>query len=67
MIFYLKQNYSLVAEVTERQIRNGRKNTRLKLIFSDGMEDENLLRSLATELYKDPQGRYISKPETGNL
>lgn len=62
--FILNGIMVLVAEVTERQIRNGRKNARLRLIFSNGMEGENLLRSLATELYKDPQGRRISKPET---
>ncbi|MCT6842562.1 MAG: GIY-YIG nuclease family protein [Commensalibacter sp.] len=62
--FILNGIMVLVAEVTKRQIRNGRKNARLRLIFSNGMEGENLLRSLATELYKDPQGRRISKPET---
>ena len=37
------------------------------MIFENGTEGENLLRSLATELYKDPNGRRISDPEAGPL
>lgn len=56
-----------VAEVNEPHFRNGKKNARLRLIFENGTEGENLLRSLATELYKDPSGRRISSPESGPL
>jgi hypothetical protein len=49
-----------VAEVGETHIRNGKKNARLRLIFDNGTEGNNLLRSLATELYKDPNGRRIT-------
>jgi hypothetical protein len=56
-----------VAEVGETHIRNGKKNARLKLIFDNGTEGNNLLRSLATELYKDPKGRRISTPHAGPL
>ena len=56
-----------VAEVGETHIRNGKKNARLKLIFDNGTEGNNLLRSLATELYKDPKGRRISTPYAGPL
>ncbi|MGB8841421.1 MAG: GIY-YIG nuclease family protein, partial [Aliidongia sp.] len=56
-----------VAEVNDPHIRNGKKNARLRLIFENGTEGENLLRSLATELYKDPAGRRISDPSSGPL
>lgn len=56
-----------VAEVNDPHIRNGKRNARLRLIFENGTEGENLLRSLATELYKDPQGRRVSDPEAGPL
>jgi len=56
-----------VAEVNDPHVRNGKRNARLRLIFENGTEGENLLRSLATELYKDPSGRRISTPEVGPL
>ncbi len=56
-----------VAEVNDPHIRNGKRNARLRLIFENGTEGENLLRSLATQLYKDPSGRRISTPEGGPL
>ena len=56
-----------VAEVKERHLRNGKRNARLRLIFDNATEGENLLRSLATELYKDPNGRRLSDPKTGPL
>jgi len=65
--FILNGVMAYVAEVRDKHIRNGRKNARLRLIFDNGTEGENLLRSLATELYKDPNGRRISDPESGPL
>ncbi len=56
-----------VAEVNDPHVRNGKKNARLRLIFENGTEGQNLLRSLATELYKDPLGRRISDPNAGPL
>lgn len=56
-----------VAEVGEQQIRNGKKNARLRTIFDNGTEGNNLLRSLATELYKDPNGRRVTSPDAGPL
>jgi len=56
-----------VAEVRDPHIRNGKRNARLRLIFENGTEGANLLRSLATELYKDPNGRRISDPHAGPL
>lgn len=56
-----------VAEVNDPHIRNGKRNARLRLIFENGVEGKNLLRSLATELYKDPSGRRLSEPNAGPL
>lgn len=56
-----------VAEVNDPHVRNGKRNARLRLIFENGTEGGNLLRSLATELYKDPNGRRISDPIAGPL
>jgi hypothetical protein len=56
-----------VAEVGETHIRNGKKNTRLRLIFDNGTEGNNLLRSLATELYKNPNGRRVTTTDMGPL
>lgn len=56
-----------VAEVGEFYEKNGKKNARLKVIFSNGTQGNNLLRSLATELYKDSNGRRISDPRVGGL
>jgi hypothetical protein len=47
-----------VAEVNDPHMRNGKPNARLRLIFDNGTEGNNLLRSLSAELYKDgPAGR----------
>ena len=56
-----------VAEVNDPHIRGGKKNARLRTIFDNGTEGENLLRSLAVELYKDPNGRRVTNPEAGPL
>ena len=65
--FILNGVMVFVAEVNDPHTRNGKRNARLRLIFDNGTEGENLLRSLATELYKDPNGRRISDPEAGPL
>ncbi|MFX8215234.1 GIY-YIG nuclease family protein, partial [Acinetobacter baumannii] len=56
-----------VAEVRDPHIRNGKRNARLRLIFDNGTEGQNLLRYLATQLYKHPNGRRISDPNAGPL
>lgn len=48
-----------VAEVGEKETKNGKVNARLRCIFENGTESNMLLRSLATELYKDETGRRI--------
>ena len=48
-----------VADMEERVKKNGKTNAKLHLIFENGTESDMLLRSLATELYKDETGRRI--------
>ena len=48
----------LVTEVGERVVKNGKWNARLRCIFENGTESDMLLRSLASELYKD--GRRVT-------
>ncbi len=56
-----------VAEKGDETIKNGKRNARLRLIFDNGSESNHLLRSLARELYKDPQGRRITQAQAGEL
>jgi T5orf172 domain len=62
--FILNGQMIYVAAVTDRHIRNGKPNARLHLIFDNGTEGDNLLRSLSAELYKDFKGRRITTPTT---
>lgn len=48
-----------VGDMGEREKKNGKVNARLHLIFENGTESDMLLRSLATELYKDETGRRV--------
>ncbi|KZZ78950.1 hypothetical protein A3767_01315 [Oleiphilus sp. HI0133] len=48
-----------VADMEERVKKNGKVNAKLHLIFENGTESDMLLRSLATELYKDEMGRRV--------
>ncbi|RMA82715.1 GIY-YIG nuclease family protein [Umboniibacter marinipuniceus] len=48
-----------VADTEERVKKNGKVNAKLHLIFENGTESNMLLRSLATELYKDETGRRV--------
>lgn len=48
-----------VAKVGDKETKNGKVNARLRCIFENGTESNMLLRSLATELYKDEAGRRI--------
>ena len=48
-----------VADVGERQQNKGKVNARLHCVFENGTESNMLLRSLATELYKDENGRRV--------
>jgi len=48
-----------VADVGDKEKKRGKVNARLKCIFENGTESNMLLRSLATELYKDESGRRV--------
>jgi len=48
-----------IAEVGDKEKKRGKVNARLKCIFENGTESNMLLRSLATELYKDESGRRV--------
>ena len=53
-----------VADVGIKEKKRGKVNARLRCIFENGTESNMLLRSLATELYKDESGRRVlSTPE----
>lgn len=60
--FILHGITAYVAEVGEKEVKNGKVNARLRCIFENGTESNMLLRSLATELYKDETGRRILNP-----
>ena len=51
-----------VSEVGEKVKKRGKVNAKLRCIFENGTESNMLLRSLATELYKDEGGRRILDP-----
>ena len=57
--FVLHGVMAYVSEVGEKEVKNGKVNARLRCIFENGTESNMLLRSLATELYKDETGRRI--------
>lgn len=54
-------------KATLTKLRSGKKNARLRVIFDNGTEGNNLLRSLARELYKDPNGRRVTTTDMGPL
>jgi hypothetical protein len=57
--FVLNGVMCYVADMGEREKNSGKVNARLHLIFENGTESNMLLRSLATELYKDESGRRV--------
>ena len=65
--FILKGVMAYIAEAGEEFEKNGKKNSRMRVIFSNGTEGDNLKRSLARELYKDENGRRITDPKTRGL
>ena len=52
-----------VSEVGEKVKKGGKINAKLHCIFENGTESNMLLRSLATELYKDEGGRRVLNPD----
>jgi hypothetical protein len=65
--FILNGIMAYIAEMGEEFERNGKKNARMRVVFSNGTEGNNLKRSIATELYKDEQGRRITDPKARGL
>lgn len=65
--FILNGIMAYITEVGEEFEKNGKKNARMKVIFSNGTEGNNLKRSLATELYKDEHGRRVTDPKARGL
>ena len=61
--FVLNGVMCYVSEMGEREKKGGKVNARLHLIFENGTESNMLLRSLATELYKDESGRRVIPSE----
>lgn len=57
--FVLNGVMCYVADMGEREKKGGKVNATLHLVFENGTESNMLLRSLATELYKDESGRRI--------
>ena len=66
--FILGGQKAYVAEVGKEFVtEQGRRNARLRVIFDNGTESDNLLRSLQRALYKDDAGRRITEPDAGPL
>lgn len=63
--FVLKGMLVYVENVGEFKIVNGKRNARLRCIFENGTESDLLLRSLATELYRD--GKRVTHHEDNLL
>jgi hypothetical protein len=66
-MFILGGLMAYVAELNDPQIRNGKPDARLRVIFENGLEGENLLRSLASQLYSDENGRRFTTNDAGPL
>lgn len=65
--FILNGIMAYIAKVGEEFEKNGKKNARMKVIFSNGTEGDHLIRSLARELYKDENGRRVTDPKARGL
>ena len=66
--FILGGQKAYIAEVGKEFVtEQGRRNARLRVIFDNGTESDNLLRSLQRALYKDDAGRRITDLDAGPL
>ena len=66
--FILYGQTAYIAEVGEPfKAPNGQTDARLRVIYSNGTENDLLLRSLQLALYKDEASRRISEPTAGPL
>lgn len=58
---------ALIAEKSEMMMRNGARDHRLRVIFSNGTESDPLLTSFRKSLNDDPTARMIEKPVLGPI
>lgn len=66
--FILSGQVAYVAEVGEiTRSPTGKRDARLRVVYSNGTESNLLMRSLQRALYKDETGRRVSDLETGAL
>lgn len=67
--FILGGQIAYVAEMPEEleTTEHGHAQGRLRVIYDNGTEGDNLLRSFVRALYKDETGRRISEPDAGPL
>lgn len=67
--FILGGQIAYVAEAPEEPevTEHGHAQGRLRVIFDNGTEGDNLLRSFVRALYKDEDGRRITEPDSGPL
>lgn len=67
--FILGGQIAYVAEVPEdpEMTEHGHAQGRLRVIYDNGTEGDNLLRSFVRALYKDEGGRRITEPDAGPL
>ncbi len=63
--FVLKGILLYVADVGQKETKNGKLNARLRCIFENGTESDMLLRSLSAELYKN--GKRVTELEESLL
>ncbi|KZK95237.1 MULTISPECIES: GIY-YIG nuclease family protein [unclassified Pseudovibrio] len=65
--FIQKGLYAYVAEKSEATIKGGRRDHRLRVIYSNGTESDILMRSLEKALYADPTARRVEGRGFGPL
>ncbi len=67
--FIIGGQIAYIAEFPEEMTltEEGRLNGRLRIIYDNGTEGDNLLRSFQRALYKDDKGRRITEPDNGPL
>lgn len=67
-LFILAGQKAVVASVGEQFIgKDGRKEYRLRVVFDNGVESNQLMRSLQKRLWEDETGRRISETDYGPL
>jgi len=65
--FILGGLLAFVAEIKDMQIRGGKPNARLRVVFENGTEGDHLMQSLARQLYGDRRGQRITDIRSGPL